>query len=177
MGMKVSVQTAFSHDEAANSLFQKAVQLRKGREPEKALDILGQLIIKYPDTGLCHYEYACCLDMQGLETEAVPFYERAISLGLPEEVLSGAYIGLGSTYRTIGKYEESKRVLEAGIAQYPDNRAMQTFYALTLYNLRQPDAAVGLLLRLLLDSTDDGEILAYKKALAYYSDKLDEVWD
>ena len=170
-------QAAFGRDEAANSLFQKAVQLRKDREPHHALEILGGLLKKYPNTGLLHYEYACCLDVQGLETEAAPYYERALSLGLPDETSAGAYIGLGSTYRTIGKYEESKRVLEAGIGRFPDNRAIKTFYALTLYNLRQPEAAVGLLLRLLLESTDDRQILAYRKALAFYSDKLDEVWN
>ncbi|VAW33463.1 hypothetical protein MNBD_CHLOROFLEXI01-2566, partial [hydrothermal vent metagenome] len=39
------------------------------------------------------------------------------------------------------------------------------------------DEAVKLLLELLLETTNDKNILAYADPLDYYKDNLDEVWD
>ncbi|HYK75005.1 MAG TPA: tetratricopeptide repeat protein, partial [Pseudoneobacillus sp.] len=110
------------------------------------------------------------------ETEAVPYYENAIQLGLPDEELQGAYLGLGSTYRTLGEYEKSKEVLVKGIELYPNNRALQVFYSMTLYNLKEHASAMELLLKGLIETSSDENILHYKRAIHFYSDKLDQTW-
>ena len=63
-----------------------------------------------------------------------------------------------------------------GIELFPNNRAIQTFYSMTLYNLNEHSKAMKLLLKCLIDTTTDNELLKYKKAINFYSDKLDEIW-
>lgn len=115
-------------------------------------------------------------DLLGKELQAVPFYEKSIQLGLSSKELEGALLGLGSTYRTLGEYEKSKNVFLKGIELFPNNRAIQTFYSMTLYNLNEHTKAMELLLNCLINTTTDDEILKYKKAIDFYSDKLDTVW-
>ncbi|MEG0440597.1 MAG: tetratricopeptide repeat protein, partial [Solibacillus sp.] len=111
------------------------------------------------------------------ESKAVPFYEKAIKLELSSKELEGALLGLGSTYRTLGEYEKSKSIFLKGIESFPNNRAIQTFYSMTLYNLNEHSKAMELLLKCLSDTTTDDEILGYKKAIDFYSNKLDEIWE
>lgn len=47
---------------------------------------------------------------------------------------------------------------------------------MTLYNLKEHSKAMELLLKCLIDTTSDDEIISYKKAIKFYSDKLDEIW-
>lgn len=102
--------------------------------------------------------------------------QKAIELGLDETNAIGAYIGLGSSYRALGKYNKSKTVLEKGIEHFPENNAMKTFYPMTLYNVGEHREAMGILLTCLAHTTNDSEILSYRKAIEFYADKLDETW-
>ena len=47
---------------------------------------------------------------------------------------------------------------------------------MTLYNLSEHKKAMEFLLKCLIDTTTDSEILSYKKAINFYADKLDEMW-
>ncbi|WP_232229106.1 tetratricopeptide repeat protein [Paenibacillus zanthoxyli] len=122
------------------------------------------------------YQIAWTHDVMGLESAAVPFYEQSLSAGLAEKWRPGALLGLGSTYRTLGQYEQSENVLRRAIEDYPQHRQFQVFYAMTLYNLRQNDKAMGVLLHLLADTSGDPGISEYARAISYYADKLDQVW-
>ena len=42
---------------------------------------------------------------------------------------------------------------------------------------RELDKAMEFLLKCLIDTTTDKEILNYKRAIDFYSDKLDEIWE
>lgn len=136
-----------------------------------------KLVQEFPDNASINYQCAWSFDLLGEESKAVPFYENGIKLGLSSMELEGALLGLGSTYRTLGDYEKSKRTFLKGIELFPDNRAIQTFYSMTLYNLNEHSKAMELLLKCLIDTTTDDEILSYKKAVDFYSDKLDEIWE
>lgn len=136
-----------------------------------------ELAEKFPDNASLNYQWAWSFDLLGKEAEAVPFYEKGIKLGLDEEELEGALVGLGSTYRTLGEYEKSKSTFVKGIELFPNNKALQVFYAMTLYNLNEHSKAIELLLKCLTETTRDEEIISYKKAIEFYSDKLDEVWE
>jgi tetratricopeptide (TPR) repeat protein len=50
-------------------------------------------------------------DAQGEESLAVLYYEKAIQYGLSDEALSGALLGLGSTYRCLRRYDDAVRKL------------------------------------------------------------------
>lgn len=154
---------------------EEAINLRKNNKPEEALRILGELLQARPDDPDFNYQMAWTCDFMGKEAEAAPYYERAISNGLSED-REGAMLGLGSTYRCLGEYENSLRVLDQAVSEFPDSRALKVFRALTLYNLGRTNESVGGLLVQLLDTTSDSSIKSYDKALRFYSDKLDETW-
>ena len=154
-----------------------AIDLRKNGNYKQSNDILIELVQNHPNNASINYQCAWSFDLLGEERKAVPFYEKAIQLGLSSKELEGAIIGLGSTYRTLGEYEESKEILQKGIETFPHNKAIQAFYSMTLYNLKEHKKAMELLLKCLIDSTNDTDLISYKKAIDFYSDKLDEIWD
>lgn len=155
---------------------EKAINLRKNGNYKESSELLIKLVKEYPNNASINYQCAWSFDLLGEESKAVPFYEKAIELGLSSTELEGALIGLGSTYRTLGEYDKSKNIFLKGIESFPDNRAIQTFYSMTLYNLNEHSQAMELLLKCLIDTTTNDEILKYKKAIGFYLNKLDEIW-
>ncbi|MCM3033385.1 tetratricopeptide repeat protein [Niallia sp. MER 6] len=153
-----------------------ALKWREDGEYYKSSGVLMELVQSYPEDSFILYQYAWSLDLLGEERKAVLFYEKAIQLGLPEAELEGALLGLGSTYRTLGDYEKASDIFSQAIQKYPANRALQVFYAMTLYNLENHAKAMELLLTALVETTMDESILQYKKAITFYSDKLNESW-
>ena len=125
-----------------NSRLEEAIQLREAGKLEQARVLLLDLVAAHPDNPTINYQCAWSHDALGLEREAVPFYERAIALGLRGEDLAGALLGLGSTYRCLGEYHK----------------------------------AIERLLRALAETSTDESIQRYKRAILFYSDKLDQTW-
>ncbi|UTR10253.1 tetratricopeptide repeat protein [Evansella sp. LMS18] len=159
-----------------NKELEKAIDLRNRGHHIESNELLMRLAEEFPNNALINYQCAWSLDILGEESTAISFYENAIKIGLPPADLEGALLGLGSTYRTLGDYKKSKSTFLKGIELFPDNRAMQTFYSMTLYNLNEHTKAMELLLKCLIETTKDPEISKYKKAIEFYSDKLDKVW-
>lgn len=153
------------------------LQLRKEKRYTEARDAMLQLLETEPNNGEYQYQMAWCYDNLGEERNAVPHYVQAISLGLTQASLEGAYVGLGSTYRSLGQYAEAKETFEAAMLQFPDGNHLKVFYAMTLYNLQEHSKAMEILLKLLAESSNDESILEYKQAIHFYADKLDEKWD
>lgn len=154
----------------------EAIEYRKSGQHKQSNELILELVKASPHDPELNYQCAWSFDLLGEEAQAVPFYEKAIKLGLSERDLEGALLGLGSTYRTLGEYGESQRVFLKGIKLFSDNNAMKVFYAMTLYNLKEHDAAMVILLRCLTETSADKDIAAYKRAIEFYSDKLDETW-
>ncbi|MBL7544089.1 MAG: tetratricopeptide repeat protein [Bdellovibrionaceae bacterium] len=100
-----------------------------------------------------------------------------MALGLSGDDPEGAYLGLGSTYRCLGDYQNSKRILEKGVQLFPDNGALKTFLAMTLFNLQNHSLAMEILIKELVKSSNDQKIQIYQRALLNYSDKLSETFD
>ena len=155
---------------------EQAINYRKNGKSKESNELLMELVQEYPDNASINYQCAWSFDLLGEEGKAVPFYEKSIELGLSSEELEGALLGLGSTYRTLGEYKKSKMIFLKGIETFPNNKAMQTFYSMTLYNLNEHKKAMEILLNCLIDTTADNELLQYKEAINFYSDKLDEIW-
>ena len=154
----------------------RAIEMRRTGKQKESNELLIKLVNEYPDDAFINYQCAWSFDVLGFESKAVPYYEKAIQLGLSGKDLEGAIIGLGSTYRTLGEYEKSREVFQKGINLYPNNEAMKVFYSMTLYNLKEYGQAMELLLNSLIATTTNKEVLDYKKAIGFYSDKLDRTW-
>jgi tetratricopeptide (TPR) repeat protein len=155
-----------------------AVHLRESgqlEEMEQARRLLLELRTEFPDDARVALQTAWAHDTLGLEAEAVPHYEAALARAgdLSDDELRNALLGLGSTFRTLGRYAESDRMLRQGIGRFPDYRPFRVFHALTAYNLGRSRDAVEQLLKLLLETTSDAEILEYRRALGEYAENLD----
>lgn len=152
-------------------------QLRAEGSFEKTMAYLGHVLEAYPNDPQVHYQIAWTHDSLGKEADAAPAYEKAISLGLKGEDLEGAYLGLGSTYRCLGDYQNSDRIFKKARELFPENGALKAFHALTLHNLKSHSAAIELLLKELVHSSKDRHIAAYSRALLFYSEKLGETFE
>jgi tetratricopeptide (TPR) repeat protein len=111
------------------------------------------------------------------EKEAVPFYLKALHLGIKGKDRQETFLGLASTYRSLGQYDESKHTFLRGISEFPDYRPFYVFLALTEFNLNNPESSIKLLLDQLTQTTCDHEIKIYQKALNFYSTRLNEVFE
>ncbi|WP_258168675.1 tetratricopeptide repeat protein [Paenibacillus sp. AR247] len=106
--------------------------------------------------------------------EAIPYYERALQLGLSGNDLERCLLGLGSTYRYWGQYEKAIATLRRGVQEFPDNRALRVFLAMALYNGQQYKESVELLITNLMESTTDEKLLYFKRGILAYTEDLDE---
>ncbi|MEC1180285.1 tetratricopeptide repeat protein [Metasolibacillus meyeri] len=153
-----------------------ALELRKENKLIESNEQLLQLVEHYPNDAYLHYQCAWSFDVLGEEAKAVSHYEKAIQGDLNDEDMANAYLGLGSTFRTLGKYEQSQEILCKAIQLFPKNQALQVFYAMTLYNLNDHQTAMELLLNCISNSSTDVHVQKYKRAIQFYADKLDETW-
>lgn len=156
---------------------QHIITLREKGRLEEANQLMVALVKEDPENGFYQFQCAWTYDSLGKEKEAVPHYEKAIQLGLKPEILVDAYLGLGSTYRTLGQYEQAKCIFEQAISEFPEAEHLKVFYAMTLYNLGEHSMAMETILNTLLLTTNHKEIKDYSKAIKFYSDKLDQTWD
>ena len=110
----------------------------------------------------------------GDEHAAIPHYHAAIRLNLTPADLPHAYLGLGSSHRALGQYHEAQAVFTEALTHFPDNGALQTFYAMTLYNLGKHHDCTAILLKLLSKTTTDPDIRNYVRAITHYAEDLDK---
>lgn len=133
---------------------------------------LKSLDERHPNVAEINHQLAWTCDTLSRHTEALPYYEKAVALGLPPNELSGALIGLGSTLRTLGQLERSAEVLRSGQAQFPDNAEFAVFLALTLHAQGQSAEALRLALDTLCATTEDPGLTAYQRAIRHAAAKL-----
>jgi len=145
---------------------------RHGGQVASALGLLKQLDTRCPNVAEINHQLAWTCEVLGREAEALPYYEKAIALGLPANELSGALLGLGSTLRGLGKLERSAEVLRSGQARFPENREFDVFLALTLHDLGQHTESTRLLLTVIADTSDDPGLTAYQRAIRFCAGKL-----
>jgi tetratricopeptide (TPR) repeat protein len=99
----------------------EAIQLREmGRAKQdqailkEARRLLLELAAAYPDDAEITFQTAVAHDNLGLSREAIPFYLRALTQGLSGPDLERALMGLGSTYRGLGEYQQAEETLRRG---------------------------------------------------------------
>lgn len=153
---------------------ERAIRLRQAGELAEARTVLLKLLEGNPDDAAVAYQCAWVHDRMGREREAIPLYERAISLGLSGEDLEGAILSLGSSHRAAGDHEKAAAILRDGVARFPGNRAMVVFLAMALHDLREHAEATAILLRTIAATTSDAGIASYKAAISFYADSLHE---
>ncbi|MEU1123353.1 tetratricopeptide repeat protein [Streptomyces sp. NPDC005899] len=157
-------------------LLAQAVALREQGHPEQARERLLALTAAFPDAADVAYQTAWVHDVLGLEAEAVPYYERSLQGdGLAEEERRGALLGLGSTYRVLGRFGQAVETLRLGVAEFPDDGALRTFLAMALFNTGEHHEAMRLLLCLLAASSGDPHVQQYRAAIEHYATDLTQI--
>ena len=152
----------------------RALRLEGKHEQARLLAI--ELAASSPEDAEIQYEAACIHDYLGLESQAVPFYQAALSGTLSQEHVRSAILGLGSTYRTLGRYDEAKATLLDGVARFPSAREMKVFLAMVLHNLGESKVAIESLLLLIAETSNDPNILEYKGAIEFYAKDIERSW-
>jgi tetratricopeptide (TPR) repeat protein len=152
----------------------EAVRLRERGDAAAARDALLVLSARHPQDAEIAYQTAWAHDVLGLEADAVPYYERALSGdGLAPEDRRDAFLGLGSTYRILGRHDEAVRAFRRGLEEFPGDAPLRTFLAMALYNTGEAREAVRTLLLLLAATSADPRVQGYRTAIEHYADDLD----
>ena len=157
-----------------------AILLRESENYEEARGLLLALHAEFPNDPQVNYgrKLPCAWihDLLGLEREAIPFYEKAIQTGLSGDDLKSALLGLGSTYRCIGEYQTSIDTFQRAQVLFPDSHEFNVFLGMAYYNIGEYSKAMELLLGSLADTSSDEGIIRYRRAIRFYSDKLNQIW-
>ncbi|MCX5230975.1 tetratricopeptide repeat protein [Streptomyces sp. NPDC006553] len=170
-----------AHHEDRDGRLAEAVALRGQGRREEARERLVALASRHPEDAEIAYQTAWAHDVLGLEKEAVPYYERALAgggatgTGLTPEDRRGALLGLGSTYRVLGRYDDSVTLLTGAVEEFPEDGSLGTFLAMALYNTGRHHESTRLLLRLLAATSEDPSVRQYRPAIEHYAEDLDAV--
>ncbi|MET9494241.1 tetratricopeptide repeat protein [Streptomyces sp. NPDC006552] len=157
-------------------LLAQAVRLRETGHREEARARLLVLRDRFPDDAQVAYQTAWVHDTLGLEAEAVPHYVDALAgHGLGADDRKGALLGLGSTYRTLGRYADAVATLSEATAAFPADNALKTFLAMALYNVGRAHDGMRLLLTVVTETSADPDIVGYRSAIEHYAQDLDAV--
>lgn len=151
----------------------KAIELRKSGQALASCELLKELVAKDPHSAELYYQTAWSHDVAGLETQAIPYYALE---GLTDEMLQEAYLGLGSTYRVTGQYEKSKQLFLKAKERFPKFAAYDIFLAMTLYNLKEHEEAMRLLLTRISQGSQAESVINYQEAIAHYSTNLATIY-
>ncbi|MBC7624395.1 MAG: tetratricopeptide repeat protein [Aeromicrobium sp.] len=156
---------------------ERAVALRTAGQHTAALAVLLDLLKVAPVEPKLNYEIACTFDPQGLEADAIPFYERALELGLSGPDRCGALLGLGSAYRCVEQYADAVRILERGSVEFPEAAEFDVFLALALYNMGEHRRSTQLLLNHIAKFPGSDRIVRLQRAIHYYADRPDPPYE
>ncbi|SEM79672.1 tetratricopeptide repeat protein [Paenibacillus sp. OV219] len=135
---------------------------------------LLSLLAEYPVDAEINYQIGIAHDNSSLGKEAIPYYESALRLGLSGADRERCLMGLGSTYRYWGQYDKAVETLRLGRQEFPDNRAIQVFLAMALYNSNSYKESVELLIQNLMETTSDEKLHYFKRGILAYNEDLDE---
>lgn len=136
---------------------------------EAAIEHFQRLAVRYPEDAVVHYELASVLDGASLEGEAIPYYRKALHLGLVGSDRAGALLGLGSSLRLVGKSSEAVALLEAAVEEFPGHRPLKAFHAFAQISAGiDTEAAIRQLEHLLVE----GNFGVYEAAIRRYAGEI-----
>ncbi|HET9508838.1 MAG TPA: tetratricopeptide repeat protein [Gaiellaceae bacterium] len=118
------------------------------------------------------YELGGAHDSAGREEQAIPHYERALALGLREDLVPGALLQLGSSLRNVGRNDEALALFDDAVARFPDHAALRLFRAFALATAGRDREALVDVLELARTRIDAPEIDRYRRSLESYTRAL-----
>jgi tetratricopeptide (TPR) repeat protein len=122
--------------------------------------------------GVTEYELGGEHDSAGRAEEAIPHYERALELGLPDELVPRCLLQLASSLRNARRPEDALATYDDAIARYPSDAALPLFRAFLLADLGREREALIDVLHLARTRIDAPEIHRYARSLGNYTRDL-----
>ena len=118
------------------------------------------------------YEIGGGHDSAGRADEAIPHYERALALGLRDELVPQALLQLGSSLRNVGRNDEAIALFDDAVARFPEHAALHLFRAFALATAGRDREALVDVLDLARTRIDAPEIDRYRRSLENYTREL-----
>ncbi|MCA0970262.1 tetratricopeptide repeat protein [Halobacillus litoralis] len=147
------------------------LSMKKDGLYEDAIKVLRERL-QTEETGELYHHFAQCHDALGYEKEAVTYYEKALKLGLPDEVKKDTYVCLGSSCQVLEQVEMALQILDQGLSEFPDYPPLHLFRSLVLFSCNQEGAALQEVLYTYLNTTSDRDVTKYRRALQHYAAQL-----
>jgi tetratricopeptide (TPR) repeat protein len=122
--------------------------------------------------GRTEYELGGEHDSAGREAEAIRHYERALALGLPDELVAGCLLQLGSSLRNLGRLDEALAHFDDGLRRFPEHVSLRLFRAFALTDLGREREALVDVLNLARTRIDAPEVHRYARSLENYTREL-----
>ena len=169
------MSSATGHDAVAADIARDEALSAADRDDE-AIDHFAALADRYPKDARVAFARAGAFDSGGRERDAAMEYERAITLGLPDDLLPRMYVQYGSTLRNVGDTAAAVAVLEEGAEAFPYDLAIACFLALARHSGGDATGALAGLIEALLRADANGAALfaRYQRSLAAYAADLRE---
>lgn len=127
-----------------------------------AVAFFSQRLGEDADDPFAHFGLATALSLQGSTAEAVGHLERALAIGLPPRLASGARLQLGDALRQVGRVDEAVR-LHRQIAVETPSAANDLLLALALRDSGRPDEGLAVAMRAVLVSSQDETLEAFRE--------------
>ena len=134
----------------------------EGRSPAEAG--FDALLARWPDHPDALEAVAEAYDEAGDTEKAIDCYRRAL-VGLEGTALRRCYLRLGDALRRVGRTQEAIDLLESGLNEFPGSRSLRTFLALALHEQGRGDAALGLVLEVLVDPLPSPDLELFRPAV------------
>jgi tetratricopeptide (TPR) repeat protein len=134
----------------------------EGRSPAEAG--FDALLERWPDHPGALEAAAEAYDEAGDTARAIAFYRKALD-GLDGTALRRCYLRTGDALRREGRLQEAVDVLESGLDEFPGSRSLRTFMALALHEQGRSDAAMGLVLEVLVDPMPSPDLELFRPAV------------
>jgi len=145
-----------------------STDLRRVHKEIRAAPGLRQLATlrrRYPRVAAVWLESAFALDRLGREEQAIPFYDRAIRMGLDGNSLRDALICLGSSLRTVGRAQDAVRRFQQARKRFPNDVVVELFLALGYHDTQQATDALRLTALACLRESGSSGLAPFRDAL------------
>jgi tetratricopeptide (TPR) repeat protein len=129
------------------------------------------LLERWPGDPVALVAVGDAYDECGGTEKAIDHYRSALT-GLDGTLLRRCILRLGDALRRAGRHAESVEVLEEGLQEFPGSRSLRTFLALALHEQGRTQAALGLVLEVLVDPSPSPDLELFRPAVRARAEQL-----
>ncbi len=154
-----------STDPALKQQLREIFDARDRKNMQPTIEAFLAVLAEHPDDAAVLYDVGGSYDTAGEEETALGYYERAMSAGLEGDILRRCLLQYGSTFRALGRFDESLAALDRALELFPESPSVRMWHALSLHAAGRSDAAVAELMELTIDEVRTPDLVRYEAAV------------